>query len=393
MGQRDPRIAVVGAGIAGLTVAAGLTRLGLASTVFEQAPQLGEVGAGLQLAPNAVRLLRRLGLGRELDRVAVRPEAIEMRRWQDGELIMVTELGDACEQRYGAPYYTVHRADLHRCLRALLPDDPVRLGRRCRSVSERPDGVELGFDTGEGHRADLVVGADGIHSVVRAALLPDRPRFSGETIYRGLVRADRLPSLAERPRVRLWLGPGRHVVCYPVSGGDWISFGATVPADDWQVESWSAEADPGELRKAYQGWHPDVVNLLAEADPVRRWALHDRDAVDRWSTDRLTLVGDAAHPMLPFFAQGANQAVEDAFALAACLARTDGGVAGALRRYEEVRAPRVAQVHQRSRGNATALHLPDGVAQRDRDAALRHRADLSHQDWLYGHDAELVGTG
>lgn len=380
------RIAIIGAGIAGLTTGVALARAGLASQVYEQAPELAEVGAGLQLAPNAVRLLRRLGLGGPLDRVAVRPRAIEMRRWDDGELIMSTPL-DGCEERYGAPYLTVHRAHLHRCLVEALPPGAVRLDSRLRTLVEGPAGVDLTFHNGHTAHAEVVAGADGIHSTVRERLVRDQPRYSGQTIYRGLVPAARLPELAGDPKVRLWLGPAQHCVSYPVAGGELISFGATTPAAGWHTESWTASGRVAELLGAYRGWHPEVTALLSAAGPVRRWALHDRDTIARWSTDRLTLVGDAAHPMLPFLAQGANQAVEDAMVLADCLAGADGDVAGALRRYQEIRVPRTTEVHERSRGNSRALHLRDGTAQRDRDAELARRADLSAQDWLYGYDA------
>lgn len=393
MQSTGPRIAIVGAGIAGLTTAIALTQAGLACEVFEQAPYLAEVGAGLQLAPNAVRPLRRLGLGKQLDRVAVRAEAIEMRRWSDGELIMSTPLGDECEERFGAPYCTVHRAHLHQYLRELLPDGVLRLGMRCCRLSEESDAVELTFQNGRMAHADLVVGADGIHSVVRDQLAHDQPRFSGQSIYRGLLPAIRLPRLAEDPKVRLWLGPGQHCVSYLVAGGEWISFGATTPADGRRTESWSATGQVEQMVKAYRGWHPDVLELLSAADSVRHWALHDRDTITPWSTDRLTLVGDAAHPMLPFLAQGANQAIEDAVVLAQCL-RTTGSdeLAPALRRYERIRAPRTAEVHERSRGNSRALHLADNEARRTRDAELGRCADLSHQDWLYGYDAELAAA-
>lgn len=393
MQTTGPRIAIVGAGIAGLTTAAALTQAGLACQVFEQTPYLAEVGAGLQLAPNAVRLLRRLGLDEQLDRVAVRAEAIEMRRWSDSTLIMSTPLGDECEKRFGAPYYTVHRAHLHQCLRELLPDGVLRLGMRCCRLSEKSDAVELAFQNGRRTHVDLVVGADGIHSVVREQLVHDQPRFSGQAVYRGLVPAVRLPRLTEDPKVRLWLGPGRHCVSYLVAGGAWISFGATTPADGWRTESWSATGQVEEMVKAYQGWHPAVLELLSAADSVRHWALHDRDTITSWSTDRLTLVGDAAHPMLPFLAQGANQAIEDAVVLAQCL-RTAGSdeFAPALRRYERIRALRTEEVHERSRGNSRALHLADDDARRTRDAELGRRADLSHQDWLYGYDAELAAA-
>lgn len=388
----ESEIAIVGAGIAGLTAAAALRRAKLPCAVFEQAPELSEVGAGLQLAPNAVRLLRGLGLRDALDDVAVRPEAIQMRRWNDGQLIMETPLGAECEARFGAPYLTVYRPDLHHCLRELLTDGLVRLDARCRELVESPNEVWLSLDHGRTATADVVVGADGIHSVVRSHLTDDRPRFSGQTIYRGVVPADRLPHLAEDPKVRLWLGPGQHCVSYPIASGKLISFGATTPADNWRIESWSAIGDVDEMLRAYQGWQPDVIELLAAADSVRRWALHDRDTIARWSTDRLTLVGDAAHPMLPFFAQGANQAIEDSVVLANCL-RDGSTPASALRQYERIRIPRTTQVHARSRENSRVLHVADGNARRERDSKLDQQADLATLDWLYGYDAEFAAAG
>jgi salicylate hydroxylase len=388
----EPRIAIVGAGIAGLTAAVAHTRAGIACQVFEQASYLAEVGAGIQLAPNAVRLLHRLGLRRHLASVGVRPEAIHMRRWDDGATIAHTPL-TGCESTFGAPYYTVHRADLHRGLLELLPPGMVRLGLRCTQVRERDDGVEVALSGGHVCPASLVIGADGIHSVVRTALATDRPRFSGQEIYRGLVPADRVPFLLDGPAIRLWLGPGQHCVSYPVSAGRQISFAATRQAGGEPDESWSAVGEISDLREAYRGWHPEVRALLDAADTVGRWALHDRDTITRWSTDRLTVIGDAAHPMLPFLAQGANQAIEDSVVLALCLQRSGlGDIASALARYERLRIPRTTEVHDRSRANTRTLHLPDGPDQTDRDTTLGGGSSLDSQSWLYGYDAELAAT-
>jgi len=385
----DMHIAIVGGGIAGLTVAAALSRAGVGCEVFEQTRQLRELGAGIQLSPNATRPLRRLGLGRHLDAVGVRPDAVEMRRWDSNDVLMRTPLGAACEAMYGAPYLSAHRAELHTGLLELLPAGVVRLGLRCVAVRERPDDVELRFDDGSTVHADVVVGADGIRSVVRAHLVADRPRFSGQTVYRGLVPADRLPELVRHPTVVIWLGPGRHCVCYPISRGTLVSFVATAPAGDWRGESWTAQARREELTDAYTGWHDEVRAVLGAADTVTRWALHDRDSVDRWSSDRVSLVGDAAHPMLPFGAQGANQAIEDAVALAACLRTANrDDVPAALKRYEEVRRPRTESVHRTMRDNARNHHYADGDEQRRRDREMDANWGLRGQRWLYGYDAE-----
>ncbi|MFE1439666.1 FAD-dependent monooxygenase [Streptomyces sp. NPDC058739] len=386
-------VAVVGAGIAGLAFAAALRRAGVACDLYERTGRLAEVGAGVQLAPNATRLLRRLGLRDSLRDFAVTPRAIEMRRWDDGALLHRTPLGDDCDRRFGAPYYTVHRADLHSALLSLVPPGQVHLGARCVSVTQDADRARLHLSDGTTVTADLVVGADGIRSVVREEIADDEPRHSGQTIYRGLVPADRVPRALAEPGVRLWFGPDQHCVCYPVSAGRQVSFGATVTAAGRGEESWSARGDTAELAAAYKGWHDDVVALIDAADTVGRWALYDRDPVARLSAGRVAVIGDAAHPMLPFQAQGANQAIEDAVVLAACLARARPDRPGAaLRRYEQARLPRTARIQQQSRANARTFHLADGEAQRERDATDRTAPGLDRHAWLFGYDAEQAVT-
>ncbi|TLS44709.1 salicylate 1-monooxygenase [Streptomyces montanus] len=382
------RIAVVGGGIGGLTLAAALRAAGVSCVVFEQTREFAEIGAGVQLAPNAVRPLRRLGLGDALRERAVRIEAIEFQSWK-GALIARTELGAECEQLFGAPYYSVHRAHLHDALRALTGPGELRPGHRLVRAEELQDRVRLVFQDKTLHEADVVVGADGIHSVVRDELVQDTPVFSGLSAFRGLVPAERLSPAARRPRVRLWLGPGGHFVCYPVSGGKLISFAAISSLNAPLTESWSATADPATVRGAFDGWHGAVRDILQAADEVRHWALHDREPLHTWSTDRLTLLGDAAHPMLPFMAQGANQAIEDAMDLAACLAEARPETApAALRRYQSLRVPRTAAIQSGSRGNAAGMHLADGEEQHARDQAMRRSAALHHRAWLYSYDTE-----
>ncbi|SCL41853.1 salicylate hydroxylase [Micromonospora pallida] len=391
--MRQIRVAVVGAGIAGLALAAALRRAGIDCHVYEQAERLTEVGAGVQVAPNATRLLHQLGLREQLRAVAVAPQAIEMRRWDDGRILQRTPLGSLCRQRFGAPYYALHRADLHAGLLSLVPPDRVHLGARLVAVTQRADEARLHLADGTTVAADLVVGADGIHSIVRDQIVADRPRYSGQTIYRGLVPADRVPFLLTEPRVRLWLGPDQHLVCYPVSSGRQVSFGATVSASDWRAESWSARGDVADLAAAYAGWHPDVARLIGAAGTVNRWALHDRDSIDRLSSGRVVVIGDAAHPMLPFQAQGANQAIEDAVVLALCLA--DAGpddLDAALRRYERIRLPRTTRIQQQSRANAETFHLADGDAQRRRDTSAQTASGLDRHEWLFGYDAEQATT-
>lgn len=385
---------VVGAGIGGLTAALALCSVGLDVAVYEQADALREVGAGIQLAPNATRVLHRLGLADALGRVGVRPEAIEHKRWQDGRILLRQPLGDLCERTFGAPYYHVYRPDLLGALADALPPGVVRLGHRCVAVANGSDAVTLTFDNGVTARAPVVVGADGIHSTIRALLLgPESPRFSGSIAYRGLVPADRVAHLTLPRYSNGWLGPERHFVHYFVgAGARLLNFVAIVPARDWRIESWSATGEVADALAEFDGWHPTVRTIIAAADRTHRWALYDREPLETWSAGRVTLLGDAAHAMLPFMAQGACQAVEDAVVLARCLARVrPDGVPDALRRYETLRKPRVWDVQRASWRNATTYHLPDGDTQRERDAAWAAsaaRGPYSERGWLFAYDAE-----
>jgi len=387
------QVIVVGAGIGGLTAALTLLRAGLEVQVFEQASELREVGAGIQISPNATRLLRRLGLAEGLLQVAVRPQALEMRRWEDGKVLSRQPLADVCEATFGAPYYHLYRPDLLAVLAAAVPDGIVQLGHCCVGVHQSESGVEAAFEDGMTVNADVVVGADGIHSAVRELLFgPESPHFSGSIAYRGLVPAERLEHLGMERNANAWLGPDRHFVHYYVGAGRFVNFVGVVPGKDWRVESWSAKGEVAEALAEFATWHPQVQQIIRAVDFTNRWGLYDRDPLDRWSVGRVTLLGDAAHAMLPFMAQGAVQSIEDAVVLAKCLAGVDRTtVPSALRRYEEIRKPRASQVQAYARRNGTVFHLPDGEAQRQRDAQLAAAAGsnpLLASTWLYGHDVE-----
>jgi 2-polyprenyl-6-methoxyphenol hydroxylase-like FAD-dependent oxidoreductase len=387
---------VVGAGIGGLTAALALRAAGLDVAVYEQADALREVGAGIQLAPNATRLLHRLGMGDALARVGVRPDAIEHKRWQDGRVLLRQPLGETCERTFGAPYYHLYRPDLLSVLAEALPPGVVRLGHRCAAVAQDESTVTLTFDTGATARAPVVIGADGIHSTIRALVLgPESPRFSGSIAYRGLVPAERLAHLRLPRYSNGWLGPDRHFVHYFVgAGARFLNFVAIVPAGDWRVESWSATGEVADALAEFDGWHPTVPAIIAAADRTHRWALYDREPLETWSVGRVTLLGDAAHAMLPFMAQGACQAVEDATVLAGCLAAAQPvAVPEALQRYEATRKPRVWEVQRASYRNATIYHLPDGERQRERDtawAASAARGPYAERGWLFAYDAEAA---
>lgn len=395
-GKEPVRIAIVGGGIGGLSAALFLRRAGLTDVaVYEQAPEFREIGAGLQIGPNAVRLLRRLGLGGPLGERAIRLEVgWELRRWEDGRVLFSQRLGDECERRFGAPYYVVHRADLLNALRGTVPEEVVRLGRRCVEAAQTEDEVELTFEDGSSVRADAVIGADGIHSVVREVVASsETAAFSGLASYRCLIPAERAPEMAKRPVFTSWLGPGRHLVHYPVSKGREINVVAVVPAGDWRAEGWTAEGNVEDLVVEFEGWDERLCQLLSAAEKTGLYALYDRDPLERWIAGRVAMMGDAAHPMLPFFAQGAGQAIEDAAVLAACLREaTRETVGAALLRYEGLRLERASKVQRLSRNRPERNHLRDGEEQRKRDARLAEDDPLGHNAWLYGHDVECALT-
>jgi salicylate hydroxylase len=360
------RVAVIGAGIGGLTAAVALAQRGVRCVIFERAAALPITGHGIQLSPNAVAVLHRLGLGPALAG-AVRPEVRELRRWQDNEIIASTGL-----QRYDAPYCTLRRAALSRALleaaRRAHGPAAVRFGHRCVEVR----GTMLRLDDGTRHRADAVVGADGLHSLVRGVLTRDQVRYSGYAVFRAVLPAERASWLTAPPRVTVWLGPGQHCVCYPIDGGRYLNVVATVPAP--VPPAAAREISGSDLVSAYAGWHPAVRGLLAVAGRFDLHGLYDRPALPEWHRGRLVVLGDAAHPMLPFIAQGAAQAIEDAEALAANFPD--------FAAYTAVRRDRVLRVDAIARAGARDHHLPDGPEQRQRDRRLAAAAP-EDMDWLY----------
>lgn len=385
-----PRIAIVGGGIGGLAAGGFLHRAGLAATVYEQAPALAEVGAGLVLAPNAVRLLRQLGVMERFLRRAVPLDwGWEFRRWADGSVLSVERLTGVCERLYGERTYVAHRADLLDTVRTAVPQDRIRLNARCTSVHARPNGALLRFADGSRTEADVVIGADGVHSVVRGAVAePTPPEYSGVCAFRTIVPARVAPEFALRRAQTLWLGPGRHFVHYPISGGSAVNVVAFAPAGDYTDESWSATATTEEFHAEFAGWDRRVTDLIAAGGVPGRWALLDRAPLPHWTRGRITLLGDAAHPMFPFFAQGAAQSIEDAAVLARCLAASVADPERALERYESARIARTTRLQQVSHARRDVNHLPDGPEQQARDTALAGSDPLAGNAWIYGYDAE-----
>jgi 2-polyprenyl-6-methoxyphenol hydroxylase-like FAD-dependent oxidoreductase len=384
----EGNVVIVGGGIGGLAAAAFLQRAGIEAHVFEQASELTEIGAGLVLAPNAVRLLRRLGLHERLARVAVRLQTgWQFRRWEDGRVLFSQQMGDRCEALYGEAAWTIHRADLVALLAEAVDPSTVHLGARFAGLDVAPDRVTARFDGHPAVTGRLLVGADGIRSAVRPWVSgADRPRNAGVSAWRVLVPAEQAPPATSEPVQTLWIGPGRHLVHYPISAGRLINVVAFSPERPDTVESWLAQGARSDFAAEFAGWDDRVLNLIRAGGEPGLWAVYDRPPVDRFVRGRVVLLGDAAHPMLPFFAQGAGQAIEDAAALAVALGSHPWREA--LRRYEAVRVPRAHQVQTASHGRLHVNHLPDGPEQEARDAGFGAQDPLESSRWLYAYDAE-----
>jgi salicylate hydroxylase len=391
---RRTSIAIIGGGIGGLTAAAALLHAGFDVQVYERARALGEVGAGINIGPNASRILHRLGIAEVLGRTGVKPVTFDQRRWDDGSFLLRSPLGEAVESAFGAPYYTFHRGDLHRALADAIPANHVHLAHRFTHLVDHGDHVEAHFDNGTSISADALIGADGIHSVVRHALFgPEKPRFTGCVAHRGLVPSDRLTHLGLELTTQIWMGPGRHFVHYFVSAGSLVNFVAITEEDSWQRESWVDRGEVTDVLAAFRGWHNQVLSIIGSADETYKWALFDRSPLSRWSVERVTLLGDSCHPMLPFMGQGAAQAIEDAATLRGCLLKFPSDVPAALRLYEQLRLPRASRLQGMSETNKSRFHLPDGPDQKDRDAQMAGGAtdwSFAAIAWLYEHDAEMV---
>jgi salicylate hydroxylase len=387
-----PRIAIVGGGIGGIAAAAFLHRAGLPAVVYEQAAELKEVGAGLVLAPNGARLLRRLGVVGQLASHAVPLDVgWEFRRWADGRILSAEDLAESCERLYGERTYTMHRADLLSTIATAVPAGAVHLGKRCTGLSVHGDCATVTFADGTSVEADVVIGADGMHSTVRGAVTDPSPaRYSGLCAFRALVPADRAPDFTRRRAQTLWIGPGHHLVHYPISGGAAVNLVAFAPAGDFRVESWSATATVEEFLAEFAGWDDRLQDIIRQAGTPGRWALLDRDPLGRWSYGPVTLLGDAAHPMFPFFAQGAAQSIEDAAVLARCLAEETEAPAKALQRYESIRIGRATRLQEVSHARAHVNHLPDGPEQEARDQSLAAADPLTASGWIYAYDPDTA---
>lgn len=396
--KEQVRVLIAGAGIGGLTAALALLKRGYDVQVCEQAAELREVGAGLQLSPNGLRALYQLGLNDALRAISSEPAGKEIRLWSTGQTWKLFDLGATSVEQYGYPYFTIYRPELHKVLadavRATKPD-AIMLGAQCIGFEQTDDGVVLKLVDGREFHGDMLIGADGVHSRIRSQLFgADQPKFSGCLAWRGVIPMERLPQHMRRPVGTNWVGPGAHVIHYPLHGGALMNFVGIVERDDWQIESWTQKGTHEECHTDFKGWHDDVHELIRNVDVPYKWALMARDPMQQWSCGRVTLLGDACHPTLPFLAQGAVMAVEDGYIVARCIEKHEADLAFALKKYEAARIERTTSIVLRSTENGrrfhnSALASADGAAAYvDREwaeAKVRER-----YDWLFRYNVDEI---
>ena len=389
---------IAGGGIGGVTAALCLLDAGVDVELYERSVALGEIGAGIQISPNGVKVLDRLGLSAALDAAAFRPEALEMRIGTSGMRILSIPMRDEAVRRYGAPYYHIHRADLMTALAdALQARAPgaAHLAKDVATFAQSRDGVELTFTDGTRATGDVLIGADGIHSRIRAKMLGERQaRFTGNVAWRLVVPASALPKGLVPPTACVWVGPGRHAVTYYLRRGELVNFVGVVERGDWQRESWTELGHKADLVADYKGWAKPITAVIEQATDCYRWALFDRDPLERWSDGRVTLLGDACHPMLPFLAQGAVMAIEDAWVLSRKL-KAAADIPAALASYKAARSQRTSHVQRAARAQMGLYHKRGLAAQLATYGpiwlAARAMPSFVHtrNDWLYSHNVTL----
>ena len=391
-------IIIVGGGIGGLAAAAGFRQDGHRVTVFEQSKALSEVGAAIGLGPNATGSLMRLGVRDRLAAEAVRPHAWTHRRWTDGSLLGAYDLHGSAEARFGHPFWMVHRGDLYKALLqgAIDPDlarapADLRLGQRVVAVRNGDSDAEVEAADGRRYRADLVIGADGVRSRIRESLFGrDEPIFSGNAVVRVQLPTDYMLTVpALKPfvideSIETWLGPGAHILHAPISAGRIFNFSVCFADDAIGPETWFTLGNKADLLERVNGWFSPILEIIERGELVGRWDIYDRDPLETWFRGHTCLLGDAAHPMLPYLGQGGAQTLEDAVALVDVLrGATPAEIPGALDAYEEFRKPRAQRIQKSSRDKRDLYHLPDGPEQQARDAADGGKGDLNDFNWVW----------
>src|SRR3954451_8528164 len=392
MDTQGLRIAIIGGGIGGLTLAIALRQRGMTAEVFEQAPELAEIGAAVALSANSTRELQRLGVLDGITAASTEPSELIYRGWRDDRRIasfpVHTDL--AYQTRFGAPYCGIHRADLQKVLSGALGGAGLHLGHRLVDLIDQGDTIRLEFANGRSTEADLVIGADGVRSLVRRYVTGGEDAvYSGTSAFRGIVPVDRLPSLPDPQAIQFWMGPDAHLLHYAIGGrGDAVNYFAVVegPAVWPHADKWVTEVAPGEAVAAFAGWHPAVTEMVGAVEHTVRWGLFTVRPLLRWSRGRAVILGDAAHAMVPHHGQGANTTIEDAITLAELLA-TDGvsDWDATMRRYQALRRARTRKIQRSSRVTNDLLHLPDGPALEARDRKVaRFPEDFG---WIHAFDA------
>ena len=389
------QILIAGGGIGGLTAALAFLKSGHSVTVLEQAPEIAEVGAGLQISPNGMKVLDALGASARVSRDAFRPRAQELRLGRSGAKIFSVPLREASQARWRGEYLHIHRADLIEALKACVVDrapDAIRLGARVTGYEQREAGVVAVLSSGEKVSGDLLVAADGIHSAVRAQMFgPDKPRYTGNVAWRAVVPVTKLGDYPPPETACVWAGKRRHAVTYRLRRGSLANFVGVVECDEPGDESWTSIGAREQALKDFKGWNPVVQRIIDEAPLLMRWSLYDRPELAKWQDGRVVLLGDACHPMLPFMAQGAVMAIEDAYVLSRELAR-GGQPEAALQAYEAKRKPRTTRVQDVARENAKLFHRSNPLYQLGTYGPMwmagKYLPSFVHgrHDWLYGLD-------